>query len=147
MTNRRKGGPRSSKSLTSGLIDTTPDLTNEQRQGLRNKNLESLMANKRVREELEDHIVATAFGDKEASPSERNFALGVITDSVYGKHRGVEPTEKTNQNIDITINGKPFNPVTMQYSSLTDEAKAERDATIARLRGEVVATQESGDGS
>lgn len=147
MTNRRKGGPRSSKSLTSGLIDTTPDLTNEQRQGLRNKNLESLMANKRVREELEDHIVATAFGDKEASPSERNFALGVITDSVYGKHRGVEPTEKTNQNIDITINGKPFDPVTKEFGALADEAKAERDATIARLRGEVVATQESGDGS
>ena len=94
-----------------------------------------------------DLIVVAAFGDKEASPSERNFALGVITDSVYGKHRGVEPTEKTNQNIDITINGKPFDPVSMQYSSLTDEAKAEREATIARLRGEVVATQESGDGS
>ena len=144
MTNRRKGGPRSSKSLTTGLIDTTPDLTNEQRQGLRNKNLESLMANKRVREELEDHIVATAFGDKEASPSERNFALGVIADSVYGKHRGVEPTEKTNQNIDITINGKPFDPVTMQYGELTDERKAEREATIARLRG---ATQEKDSGS
>ena len=130
MTNRRKGGPRSSKSLTTGLMDTTPDLTNEQRQGLRHKNLESLMANRRVREELEEHIVATAFGDKEASPSERNFALGVITDSVYGKHRGVEPTEKTNQNIDITINGQPYNPMTRQFGELTDEAKAERQALI-----------------
>jgi len=121
-TKRTKPPTSSAKSLKGGGIDITPDLTNTQRQSLRHKNLESLMAHPTVREQMDDYVVTTAFGgNPDASPSERNFCLGIVADAHYGKHRGQEDTPKTDTQITIRLNGREFNPVTGEVGQTEHE--------------------------
>lgn len=94
--------------MPSRIVNAVPDLSADQRRDLRSRNQEELMAHpKLVNGRLTEHLIATALGEvEEASPSERNQAMTVITSAFYGKHVGQEEEKPVANNINLTINGQ-----------------------------------------
>lgn len=123
-TKRNKPPSSSAKSIAKGGIDITPDLSPEQRQDLRHKNAEALMAHPAFADGAYGEFIADAAFNKNGdySPSVQTHALGVASDVIYGKHRGQEEVSKISPMLQIQLVGRSFDPTTGEVGLSRNEA-------------------------
>lgn len=119
----------------SRVVSAIPDLSPDQRRDARSKNQESFLSHPRLADgKLTEHIIATALGDTDASPSEKNQAMTVISSAFYGKSIGQEEEKVQAKEISIVINGREYDPTTREFGAPAIEQSDSRAALIAKMK-------------